>query len=211
MEYPVITYTLKSSELNIERSEVLRYLGYSRIEIDNNVTDMIDPVIEEALKYIRPRACYRRFDINLLGGDRIVLPYGTVTSRHLSINLKGCHGVFFMAATIGAEFDRFMIRSRVSSMAKAAILQAVGATAVEDLCDRLCSKLSDDLNSQNEKTRARYSPGFGDYGLNNQVGLFKALTPEKHTGITLNESLIMSPEKSVTALIGIEKNKNTEK
>ena len=115
--------------------------------------------------------------------------------------------MYFMAATIGAEFDRLMLRFRVSSMARAAILQAIGATAVEELCDRLCEDIKKQSIGQGENIRARYSPGFGDYGLINQMGVFKALAPEKHTGITLNDSLIMSPEKSVTALIGIEENK----
>lgn len=207
MDYPVIKYTLSENELNIDRSEVLRYLGYSRIDINDEVIELIEPVISEARKYIKPRACYRRFDISLGENDVILLPYGEVTSHHLSINLKGCRGVYFMAATIGAEFDRLMLRFRVSSMARAAILQAIGATAVEELCDRLCENLKKQSIGQGENIRARYSPGFGDYGLTNQIGVFKALAPEKHTGITLNDSLIMSPEKSVTALIGIEENK----
>jgi len=98
-----------------------------------------------------------------------------------------------------------MNKARVSSLAKAAILQAVGATAVEDVCENICEELSRQALANGEKTRARYSPGFGDYVLENQIGFFSSLTPEKYTGITLNSSLIMSPEKSVTALIGIEK------
>lgn len=204
MDYPVIKYTLSENELNIDRNEVLRYLGYSRIDVNDEVIALIEPVITEARRYINPRACYRRFDIELKDNDVILLPYGEVTSHHLTINLKGCHSVYFMAATIGAEFDRLMLRFRVSSMAKAAILQAIGATAVEELCDRLCEELKMLAKEQGENLRARYSPGFGDYGLSNQIGVFSSLAPEKHTGITLNDSLIMSPEKSVTALIGIE-------
>lgn len=205
MEYPVITFAPDKSELVIDRNEVLRYLGYSKTVVNEEIVNSIEPVIDEAMKVISPRACYSRFALEMLDDNVIRLPYGDVTSRHLTINLKGCHGIFFFAATIGAPFDRLMARMRVSSMAKAAILQAIGATAVESLCDILCDKLAKEAEANGEKLRARYSPGFGDYGLDNQVGFFSTLTPQKYAGITLNESLIMSPEKSVTALIGIEK------
>lgn len=205
MNYPIITFSPDRNDLVIERAEVLRYLGYSKLDITDEVISEIEPVINEAMDYISPRACYCRYDLEPIENNIIKLPYADVTSRHLTINLKGCCGIYFFAATIGASFDRAMARARVSSMAKAAILQAIGATAVESLCDILCDKLANEASINKEKTRARYSPGFGDYGLDNQIGFFKTLNPQKHAGITLNESLIMSPEKSVTAIVGIEK------
>lgn len=205
MEYPIITFAPDKYDLIIERNEVLRYLGYSRFDINEEIIDSIEPYIEEAMEYISPRACYCRFNLEITENNVIRLPYADVSSRHLAINLRGCDGVFFFAATIGAPFDRMMARARVSSMVKAAIFQSIGATAVESLCDILCDKLAKEVKSNNEKLHARYSPGFGDYGLENQTGFFKTLQPQKYAGITLNESLIMSPEKSVTALIGIEK------
>lgn len=205
MDYPLITYTVDANDLCIDENEVLRYLGYSKVDITTADKEMIMPMIEAARSFVNPKACYRRFDIETYADNRILLPYGEVTSRHLTLNLNGCKSIYMIAATIGAPFDRQMIKARVSSMAKAAILQAIGATYVESLVEKLVEKLSKEASLCNEKLRVRYSPGFGDYDLSNQKGLFKVLTPEKHAGITLNDSLIMSPEKSVTALIGIEK------
>lgn len=203
MEYPLITYSVDEKDLLIDENEVLRYLGYSKVNITYKDIRMLSPMIEEARKNINPRGCYRRFELELKDNDEIVLPYGTVTSRHLSINLKGCHGIYMIAATIGAPFDRMMIKERVSSMSRAAIFQAIGATAVESFVENMCDKLAMDSAAQGEQLKHRYSPGFGDYDLSHQVGFFKSLQPERYAGITLNDSLIMSPEKSVTAIIGI--------
>lgn len=205
MEYPLITYTASAYELDIDENEVLRYLGYSRVNITDKDKKMIKPMIEGSRAYINPRACYRRFDISTYGEDRILLPYGEITSRHLTLNLKGCDGIYMFAATIGAPYDRMMIKERVASMARAAIFQSIGATAVEAFVEKLCADLQEEALRNGESLRHRYSPGFGDYDISHQKGLFKVLSPEKNAGITLNDSLIMSPEKSVTALIGIDK------
>lgn len=205
MDYPLITYSVDAIDLNIDVNEVLRYLGYSKVNITKADEEMISPMIEDARRFVNPRACYRRFDIKTYEDNKIMLPYGEIVSKHLTLNLKGCESIFMIAATIGAPFDRQMIKARVSSMAKAAILQAIGATFVEAFVENLVEKLSKDVEANSEKLRVRYSPGFGDYDLSHQKGLFNVLAPEKNAGITLNDSLIMSPEKSVTALIGIEK------
>ena len=49
----------------------------------------------------------------------------------------------------------------------------------------------------------RYSPGYGDLSLESQKQVFALLNPPKYIGVTLNDSLLMSPSKSVTGIIGI--------
>ena len=51
----------------------------------------------------------------------------------------------------------------------------------------------------------RYSPGYGDVPLSVQKDICRELDCAKTVGITLTESLLMIPEKSVTAVIGIRK------
>ena len=46
-------------------------------------------------------------------------------------------------------------------------------------------------------------PGFGDFGLEYQPFIFEALDCPRNLGLTLTDSFLMSPTKSVTALIGI--------
>lgn len=205
MEYPVIAVAIDKDDIEIDEAEVLRYLGYSKVLVTEEDKKQIRPLVEEARAFFTCRACYRRFDLEVLPGNHLVLPYATVESKDLTRNLSGCHGVYFFAATIGAPFDRLMLRTRVESMSKAAIFQAIGATAVEDVCEKVCKKLAEEAASLGEVTRPRYSPGYGDFGLENQRGFFDSLRPEKYAGITLNDTLIMSPEKSVTAFVGIKR------
>ncbi len=229
MDAPIITYVPQNGDIVIDEKEVYRYLGYNpgwivgmnadmAADTDTgNTHELADSSSEVIREYIReaiasteaamiPKACYGRFPIEVKGDGGILLPYGEVVSHDLTRNLCDCQEIFLFAATIGAEYDRLLRRTRLTSMAKAAILQAAGAAAVESLCD----KLNDDLRKAAEaggyKAHPRYSPGYGDYALENQKGIFAILQPSRYIGVSLMDTLIMAPEKSVTAVIGLEKN-----
>ena len=77
------------------------------------------------------------------------------------------------------------------------ILEVV-APAVENFCQILGEAKS------GARLRPRFSPGYGDLPLEMQKDIFSLLGCPSNVGITLNESLIMSPSKSVTAIVGIE-------
>ena len=49
----------------------------------------------------------------------------------------------------------------------------------------------------------RFSPGYGDLPLSLQRDIFRVLDCPRKIGLTLNESLLMSPSKSVTAIVGL--------
>ena len=74
-------------------------------------------------------------------------------------------------------------------------MQALGAERVEALCDAFCAEF--------EGAKMRFSPGYGDLPLDTQRALFALLDCPRKLGLTLNESLLMSPSKSVTAIMGL--------
>ena len=78
--------------------------------------------------------------------------------------------------------------------------EEVCACQYESLCDALCSKIETDLGV---KVGPRFSAGYGDLSLDFQKNIFNILKCEK-IGLTLNQSLSMSPSKSVTAIAGLK-------
>ncbi len=199
----LIRYAVQANELNIRESEVLRYLGYDPKLVTEADIKMVSDLREEVMDKIAPKAVYDRFGISLPEKGIIDMPYGRVNSMDLYNNLKGCEEVYIFAATIGAEYDRLVKRSSVRSMAVTAVINSIGAVAVEDLCDRLNEKLRLEVLGEGLTLRPRYSPGYGDLTLDNQKGIFSVLSPGKNLSLTLKDNLIMAPEKSVTAIIGI--------
>lgn len=184
--------------------ELKRYLGYKKdSEIDANTEKMIERAADTMKDAIVPKACYKEFDLSV-DGERISFADLDFTSKNLSVNLKNCTKVVLFGATVGAKVDQIIRKGQLAGSADAAIFQAAGAMYAESLTELLNQKIRDDYLKNGFKAHPRYSPGYGDISLEMQKDFFRLLPLEK-IGLTLMESLIMAPEKSVTAFIGLEK------
>ena len=184
-------------DLQPDLSEVMRYAGAPKTaEPDALMLSCL-----EELGEIRGRLCWRQLPI-LRCGERMDLGFCRTSSEKLAANLKGCSSLVLFAGTLGIEIDRLLAKYGRLSPAKALWFQAIGAAGIEALCDAFCEELPD-LLPGHPSLKPRYSPGFGDFGLEYQPFIFSALDCQKQIGLTLTDSLLMSPTKSVTALVGI--------
>ena len=57
----------------------------------------------------------------------------------------------------------------------------------------------------------RYSPGYGDFAIDNGAEILNVLDAYKKIGLSITENSIMLPRKSVTALIGLSKTLSSKK
>ena len=214
--------TKSYTEPPICKKEILRYAGCKKsgqetlqLSAENAVTcgtDQITALLEESLEEILPRLSYKVCYIELsLVIEDDVCDFGCmrIQSKDLVKNLQGCDKVVLFAATIGVEIDRLIARYGHISPAKAVMLQAIGAERIEALCDALCESIQQGAGGEKEKDknkvslRPRFSPGYGDLPLETQKDIFRALNCSKNIGLSLNDSLLMSPSKSVTAFVGL--------
>jgi hypothetical protein len=199
----VFRFSVPADALEIPEREILRYLGYTRGAIKDSDIVLARGYAEKIRPVIKPAACWGRYPIELKGDGLIELPWDEITSRDICRNLDGCGEIFVFAATLGIDFDRLLHSAGYRSMADAAGIQAAGAAAAESFVDMLNDDLKARAEAEGLRCRPRYSPGFGDFTLEQQKGFFRLLDPSKHIGLSLKENCIMVPEKSVTALIGI--------
>ena len=126
----------------------------------------------------------------------------SLPSRDLARALDGCGRAVLFAATVGVGIDRLIARYSRLSPAKALLFQALGAQQVEAVCDAFCADLERETGAP---LRQRFSPGYGDLALEVQREVFTILDG-KRIGVSLSESLLMTPSKSVTAFVGIPGN-----
>lgn len=187
--------------MNIPVNEVKRYLGAARIGENSQLDLMIEKVIHELESRIIPHHIYRFFPLRFEENTFYVedTPFH---SNALSRNLKGCTDVVMLACTLGPEADRMVKRAEISSILEAAVTQAACSAMIEAYGNELNQQIKDDAASRNLYCRPRFSPGYGDLSLNTQRDFFRILNITKELGITLNDSLLMVPTKSVTAFIG---------
>lgn len=183
----------------IDREETLRYLRYRGGTLPEEAEAEVQSCMAEIQATARPRAVWRIFP---LGEDALALgtdfrPEGQDIRRMLS----GCDRMILMAATLGAEVDALVRRSQVRQMGRAMILDAAASAAIENVCDNLCADLEQALRP--EYLTDRFSPGYGDLPLRHQFELAELLNLERRIGVTLTDSGLMLPQKSVTALLGV--------
>ena len=209
-EYNRSVISVKLSKDKINQREIYRYLGYRGITPDDQITSMIDEVLTDLLAVIHPRSLYKTYQCQIIEANPKQIALSELESdfskkipfysNQLAANLRGCPYVILMAATLGIEADKLLHKYELINMAKASILQACAAAAIEACCNMLQQELQSDAARHGFYLRPRFSPGYGDLPLAAQKDFFQAIDCTKRLGITLTDSLLMYPTKSVTAL-----------
>ena len=179
------------------KREILRYAGCR--EADESISELLDSCLREAVDRLSYKVCFCRLPVSV---SEDICDFGIfeLRSKNLAANLAKCENIILFAATVGVEIDRLIARYGRLSPAKALMLQAFGAERIEALCDVFCRDIGKELGV---RTGPRFSPGYGDLPLDAQKMIFSVLGCEKRIGLFLNDSLLMSPSKSVTAFVGI--------
>lgn len=195
----------EKGEVKTVRDEAVRYLGYKKVTPDENILNLIGECETELLNAVQARVCYARTDIKFLGENVVDIGFGEVHSKNLYKHLQGCHGVILFAATIGIGVDRLIAKYNRIKPVKGVILDALGSSAIEYWCDVAELKITAD----EEKHCLRFSAGYGDFSLEHQRDFVRCLDVTRKLGITLSDSLLMTPTKSVTAVIGLGGNART--
>ena len=123
--------------------------------------------------------------------------------------LKGVE-VVFLCGTIGAEFDAWQRRLSVTSAADALLSQQIGLDAVEKVMDELENEVKVKVEEEGKREegrgkrlKPRRSPGYGDLPLELSREIINCLDATKKIGVSITESNLLVPSKSVTAICEI--------
>ncbi len=182
-------------DLPYDLIEIKRYAKiYNSTEFDG----LISECIKEIDGKLNCRVCYEILPI-VITENEVDFSKFKVISSGLAANLKGSNFAVVFASTIGIEIDRIINKYSKISPVKALVFDAIGAERIEALCNAFNS----DIKREYKTSKPRFSAGYGDFPLLSQKDIFSALNCYKNIGLTLNDSLMMSPSKSVTAIIGI--------
>jgi len=185
-------------EPEYNRREILRYAMCPGCD-EPGMLSIMEECMEECKKFaaFSYRISYIALPVLSLdtaSGD-IDLDLMKVTSRSLAANLEGCKEVLLFAGTIGPGIDRLIKKYSKLDPVKALFMQAIGAERAETMCNLFCDTFP-------VKLRPRFSPGFGDLPLSIQPEVLAITNAKKNLSITLDDSFLMSPSKSVTAFAG---------
>lgn len=191
-------------DLMIDRNEVLRYLRYGSKEVDAVTAHLIGDCIKEILEIAKTNFIYNIYGIKREDG-RIFLRDSSfkLEGKDIYNHLQDSEKCAIMAVTLGYEVDNIIKYYSKVDLTKSLIFDACATAGVEALCDRVESIIKKIVVSSGCNTTSRYSPGYGDLPMETQPRILSLLDTQKHIGLTVTDSCILLPRKSVTALIGI--------
>jgi hypothetical protein len=210
MEYK--TEKLGKIPFEINRKELYIYSGY---DAKTTPTDEVLALMEECLLEVKEASelrgilkwCpvkHRKDDAGqeLLG--EFSIGDFDIKSEALGKNLSGCKDAILVGATLSPSVDLLLHRYSRLQVAKSMVMQATAAAYIEAYLDEIQRVIKKRIEPEGFTLRPRFSPGFADFTTDYQEAFLRAINAEKNLGITLaNNSNMMVPSKSVTAVMGI--------
>ena len=186
--------------MKIDVSEALRYLGAANA--DRETAAAVESTARELEARLVPRYVYKIFAVEQTACG-VSLPEAglSLPGKLAGRMLQSCGQAALLCCTLGAEFDRLLRMAQARDMAKAAMLNACGSAYVEAGCEEVEKEIA--ARYPHSYLTDRFSPGYGDLPLPVQPDLLNALNAEKRLGVTLTDTCLMLPAKSVTAIIGL--------
>ena len=193
--YPPDFFEIDKADIRVDKSELAR-----RLLVDKSFDlSAFDDITGKAFAQIGARCVYIRVPVALFDEDVCALGFAKVKSRDLHKNLSGCREAFVFAVTLGLDTDRYLLKLSNTSQSSHFICDGYFSAAAESVCDAAEKRIKGSLSC-----KPRFSPGYGDLPLEFQKDVLAALNASKLCGITLTDSLLMTPQKSITAVLGIK-------
>jgi len=192
-------------DLKIDRAEVLRYLQTSKDLKDDNINRLIEETTAEIKNTINFRYIYHKYPIEISQkGINVQGTTLTLKGKSIKKHLSNSEEIYLMAATLGAQVDKKISYYEKISVTKSMIFDACATTAIEAGCDRVEEEIKEKVQAAgNEDITFRYSPGYGDLGIDIQNEILRILNAPKKIGLTASKYNMLLPTKSVTAIIGV--------
>lgn len=189
----------------VNRDEVLRYLGYRDQPLSTEFDERLDAVTERCLRMARPRATIASFPVRSITAEVVELEGCTLrlTGHDITAHLTDATELVLFAATLGADIDRELRRLSLVDTFEQVLFDAVATAVIERTADAANARIRAYAAERGAFTSWRFSPGYGDLPLSVQRDFLAALDATRQLGITLTPSNLMVPTKSVTAIVGI--------
>ncbi|HWR21915.1 MAG TPA: Vitamin B12 dependent methionine synthase activation subunit [Feifaniaceae bacterium] len=192
--------------MEVNRAEALRYLGYKRGQAPDERTES---VLNACIPALQAAATFHSAHIRVSAraeGETVLLGPLKLMSRALARHMEGCEEAYLFAATLGAGVDRLMQTYTKADLPAAVVLQACAAALLESCCDEAQANLESALGP-GLMLRPRFSPGYGDLSLDCQPDILRVLDAPKKIGLSCTQTNMLTPTKSITAVMGIKPGK----
>lgn len=196
---------LSINDLAIFDTDIYAYLGYGHTIPDKYVGSIINRLKDEAISLCSPKFGFKIVEGEILGTKRLRLAEDAIFTPDgiITHNLKGSEHFAIIIASVGKEMDKWITDKRQGNdIMESFVADALGSTIVEAVVAWGVSFIEKKITLEGEGITNSYSPGYCGWNVCEQQLLF-SLIPSEFCGVTLTESSLMLPIKSVSGIVGI--------
>jgi hypothetical protein len=189
---------------SLEKREILNLIGYRDAEtISARVGSLVDDYLDNYHDFLAPSFRYEFRDIKKVTRGEARIGGVKLRSAVLARLLERSERVAVFALTIGGYLEELVAYlSEKGLVLQATVLDAVGSGAAETLAAEVQSEIARWADRRGLVISRRFSPGYCDWDVAQQGELFRLLGGNV-TGISLQDSMLMVPRKSISGVIGI--------
>lgn len=186
------------------RDELLRRLGMAGRKPDADTQAQVTRMLARCRHVACPKHCFAFFPFTRQG-DAMILTGTTLrlSGRSIAAHLDGAACCALMAVTLGAAVEREQRALAATSLADAVVFDAVCSAYAEHAANECHAEIARAAAARGLHAAGRFSPGYGDFPIQTQKDLLSVLDAGRRIGITLTDSLLMLPRKSITAVVAI--------
>lgn len=194
-------------DVSIPVKAVLRRLGYpsDAEQINGEANRIFWEKVKNAPSLLNPMGVFRPLRIESKEDDAITFRNSSflIRSRQVTRMLMDSDWVVVFMVTIGAALEEEVTRLfDQQEMAGAVILDAIGSETADAVADRMHRVVLKELAEEKGfSVTPRFSPGYGDWPVTVQREVLEVCGGQE-VGISVNESSLMTPRKSVSAVLG---------
>ena len=196
--------TERVDSAHVNRAEALRYLGHAGQELSPDLEGRLDAAIQAIEAAAAPAFTFAVFPA-LQTDDAIELDGAAIAlrGRDIRTHLAGAQMVAVCACTLGIASERALQRATAQSALDALLMDAAGSSLIEEVANVCEARIAAYGGERELITNSRFSPGYGDLPLDVQPGIVRTLDAQKAIGVSVTESNLVIPRKSITAFIGL--------
>lgn len=201
--------SLKFSELGLKKDIVYKEMGYGKNVPDERVVKLIDKLFCKAEELVKPKFHFqflsgRIENENIICGQTVFNVNTTIATL-----MKNSENFVLFAATAGSEYQEYHnLLSENGDYVTLFMWDAMGSCIAEATGDIMEKYIESELDGVLHTNR--FSPGYCGWHVSEQKKLFSVL-PDNVCGISLSDSALMYPIKSISGIIGCGRNVNTKK
>ncbi|MEG1634501.1 MAG: hypothetical protein RR388_02635 [Rikenellaceae bacterium] len=193
------TIELKFSDIDFDESEIFKAL-YGSTTPNAEIVDIFNHLLSKASEICRPRFCSKKLNGSVVNSTQIAIDGKLFTTgRVISTALHGSEAFYLIVATAGREFNSWLHSPEINNdIIYAYIADAIGSEIAEATVRKAYNTVS---SVADQKLTNSYSPGYCGWHVREQKAFFDFF-PDSPCGVTLCDSCLMDPIKSVTTVVG---------